>query len=1184
MKINLKESLNKIDLATDNKYDLLNTFNSKKLSDNSKKKLMEAIENKSIASVNKILHESEEQLYKVVLSSGATKFNFESALYKDEAEGIVDYYDGRWIDENGFEWNMYVEEDDDSTEHAMVDDSYDMEDDERFDPFALDEVYDEDPYIRLWDRDSQEYENLDKVSGYLMMYSPNHIYYHPENTYFDYGQDWKWTTIIARRDNGDSWQAINPRQQESILLCTTDEELEEVAKDILRNSRLDKGFNESLNEDLSSVKEIKQLDFTNNRVNNLRGIFSTKSFVKALNDVGLNKFKIRTSRLKNISTGDLKDAWYDLKRNGWIMSIERDPSLSGFNEVYVFEKITNESLDEQLTEASYGGAYDIEDDMFFTKEEIVEFANNICEDLAKEFGYNYDIADVYMDSPTKLHIELIDNHDIEVDINVRIDMRRIKKPSDLEKTYHNSTLESFKNRFLEEYQYYNFDESLNEQNLKEDLSDLDLFLSTPVDTKQFNDETFRALKNLVSEYKKDLDSLDQWASESEKEPFVKKWYKLADKCKEIAENGIRGITGYGRLNDFIKLKIVDLARSVDNTFPWYTRNTLAKYNRLESLQEKLNNREKNVFIDKIEKAKSLYEIEDIIKDIRVYDLKLYSKLVHYPNDFEKAKNYILKILKNSLKESLTEDTVKQNGKWVNKGSEGTHGKFRTKKAADAQRKAMFANGYKAENLKESLYDMFLIEFKDEDGRIWQEEYEAYSAKNSAEQFRYDYPREDGYKLVRIYKLTNEGYEDTGYPFYWDESLDEQINLPGYAVKWVSGYGGSGVNNTNVKYFRTEEEQKEFADKLNSNNTIGIKTYKIDNFYHTLPKEECLEESNMSYVKKAFAFDIYKDGDKYIVINGDGDTVYESDNTLDCLKWAKKNSSNAYDFNNKFDFSRLKESDEDAEDKVAVFTKGIDGKSYYHGFMNRKEADKHYPDRLKESIDDEIDLDFETDFDDGEVEEGNVFFADGTDWVWEERIAGPLYLDFDKWAVWSARESVDIRDFIIGGNANGGLDIDKEAYIEAVKSKPIVYFIVDEDTGFIDWGPVENEIEAKDFLNGKQDDWENDYYEESLKESFDDSTVFEIYYDDIDGEKADYYFEVPYKDVLEFLANYAEDEEDAPQDEEELLKYADNNFDRLYNEHEYEVLDHFYEDAEMKYQSDKEDRAEYIRDTMRDRDI
>lgn len=50
--------------------------------------------------------------------------------------------------------------------------------------------------------------------------------------------------------------------------------------------------------------------------------------------------------------------------------------------------------------------------------------------------------------------------------------------------------------------------------------------------------------------------------------------------------------------------------------------------------------------------------------------------------------------------SATEDTVKQGKYWVNKGKEGTHGKFKTKKAADAQRKAMFADGYSA---KEGLY-------------------------------------------------------------------------------------------------------------------------------------------------------------------------------------------------------------------------------------------------------------------------------------------------------------------------------------------------------------------------------------------------------------------------------------------------------------------------------------------------
>ena len=55
-----------------------------------------------------------------------------------------------------------------------------------------------------------------------------------------------------------------------------------------------------------------------------------------------------------------------------------------------------------------------------------------------------------------------------------------------------------------------------------------------------------------------------------------------------------------------------------------------------------------------------------------------------------------------LEESLNEDTVKRNGKWANVGKDGkaNSGKFKTKKAADAQRRAMYANGYKGESLEE----------------------------------------------------------------------------------------------------------------------------------------------------------------------------------------------------------------------------------------------------------------------------------------------------------------------------------------------------------------------------------------------------------------------------------------------------------------------------------------------------
>ena len=70
-------------------------------------------------------------------------------------------------------------------------------------------------------------------------------------------------------------------------------------------------------------------------------------------------------------------------------------------------------------------------------------------------------------------------------------------------------------------------------------------------------------------------------------------------------------------------------------------------------------------------------------------------------DREEIKEVMRTLEDNSMSYGLREDTIKQGNAWVNKGKEGTHGKFRTKKEADAQRKAMFAQGYKGEGMNES---------------------------------------------------------------------------------------------------------------------------------------------------------------------------------------------------------------------------------------------------------------------------------------------------------------------------------------------------------------------------------------------------------------------------------------------------------------------------------------------------
>ena len=744
-KINIRESLNRLDLQTDNKYDLRNIYDCSNISDDKKKELAEALnKNASAKEISKLLSEDYDDFdpkygarYEVDSYYGANYSGLEDDLYTDDFEEVKN-----WV------W----------------------------------EKIQKGGYIEVSDRERGKSVRLD-----------------PEN------YDW---------ESDDSYRVLD--------------NLEEL-------SPLNEKLNESLTEDLdlSEVEEIKSIPFENKRTNNLRGLFSVDSFVFALNKVGLDKFKIRTSRLKNVSNSDIKDAWMDLKKKGWSVSTERDNSLDGFNEVYVFEKITNESMkesyggydyylieffvdgrryeeeytdtsareaierfkedysdddykireiykltdegyvglgypfikaNESLTEEDYGGAYDIDPEMFWTKDDLIEFSDAVCDKLTEKFGYQYNIADVGAESNNDMYILIEDTtHGIEADVSFRIKMSRIRTPRDLMK-YLDTVVSEFVKKFEEEYQYYDFDESL-----KEDLNEEQL-------------------------------------------------YKIV--CKSGATE-------------------------------WPFESALS------------------------------YE------------------------DAEKIVDYY-------------------NGRWI-----------------------------------------------DEKGFEWSMEIE-----------------EDDESTERVY------------PF--DESLKETI--------------------------------------------------------------------------------------------------------------------------------------EDGED--------FDETEY-------------------------------SDFDDDKVDEGVNFFEDGEEWTWEEKIAGPVNIDFDNWSVWKAKKAVDIRDFIIGKNKEGGYIIDEEPFYKAHEDSPRVYFVVDEDTGFIDWGPVENAIEAQDFLNEKISDWEeetgfrhpmhDDFFNESLQESRaiknDDDFEVTLHYDDIGNGKA-YDYKLGYDEVVAYLKEIAWANGDGPEEanEDEYLEWVMDNFDELADRYESNVLNYFESEA------------------------
>jgi len=71
--------------------------------------------------------------------------------------------------------------------------------------------------------DEPEYKKLVAVASVLEMLSPNGAKYVVEDVYFDYGQDWKWTTIC--RKGFEDCQILSPRDWGDVMVIETAEDV-----------------------------------------------------------------------------------------------------------------------------------------------------------------------------------------------------------------------------------------------------------------------------------------------------------------------------------------------------------------------------------------------------------------------------------------------------------------------------------------------------------------------------------------------------------------------------------------------------------------------------------------------------------------------------------------------------------------------------------------------------------------------------------------------------------------------------------------------------------------------------------------------------------------------------------------------------------------------------------------------
>ena len=106
---------------------------------------------------------------------------------------------------------------------------------------------------------------------------------------------------------------------------------------------------EALGSDYSHIEEIKSINYNQDK-DNMLPYLDCAAFTQALEETGLDAFKIRTTRLNGVSNEDLRDEFGGKEMQPWKYFKDWDNSVEGFNEFYFFFKTDKLPIKETLTE------------------------------------------------------------------------------------------------------------------------------------------------------------------------------------------------------------------------------------------------------------------------------------------------------------------------------------------------------------------------------------------------------------------------------------------------------------------------------------------------------------------------------------------------------------------------------------------------------------------------------------------------------------------------------------------------------------------------------------------------------------------------------------------------------------------------------------------------------------------
>lgn len=257
-----------------------------------------------------------------------------------------------------------------------------------------------------------------------------------------------------------------------------------------------------------------------------------------------------------------------------------------------------------------------------------------------------------------------------------------------------------------------------------------------------------------------------------------------------------------------------------------------------------------ILLDKMNKIEESKEPRYIAREVNgkgyIYDKKFSDKV---PSNVDKDIETARKSVDRWNKETVNEDIEKTSkGKWVNKGKEGTHGEFKTKKAAREQQKAMYARGFKGESLEENddielptevTYDFYTL--VDDDVDIDSDDY--FLDDEIVDRLRDDY----GSNFLDFdYDIDKKSGDVYVYNIKWD--LNENLKRAKKKIK-----ESNNSLTTSVTKGLSENEIESKKNNLYSKYRNKEKPYNLKKFWEEKDREEMEELDFREWVNSCLVY-------------------------------------------------------------------------------------------------------------------------------------------------------------------------------------------------------------------------------------------------------------------------------------------------------------------------------------------